>query len=182
MSGQLDTAYREHGDDLLRYIRSKVVDRDAAEDILHDVFERAATSASATAPIENLAGWLFRIAYHRVIDWYRRRFRRDVSLDAGPDWRESASLEDLLIASEIDLDNEIIRESVLDELGEAIDELPAGQREVIIRQAIGGETFKEIAADTGVSINTLLARKRYAVASIRRRLHTIQGTIEQILA
>ena len=129
--GRLETAYRKHHGDLSRFVRSKVSDNETAEDIVQEVFARASTST--TEPIENLAAWLFRAASNRIIDWYRRRYRTDVTLAD-----ESLSLEDMLDTSGLDLHDEMMRGAVIDELYEAIDELPYGQREVLLRQAIGG--------------------------------------------
>lgn len=172
---QLDSAYREHGVNLRRFVGSKVADSETAEDIVQEVFARA--SASATEPIDNLAAWLFRTASNRIVDWYRRRYRSEVALED-----ESLSVEELLATSQIDLHDEMVREAVIEELYNAIDELPDAQREVILRQAIGEETFREISADTGIPLNTLLARKRYAVAALKARLHNIKEVIQDLLS
>ena len=173
---RIDGAYREHRSQLRRYISSKVADRETVEDILQDIFVRA-INANAVEPIEHLAAWLFRTASNRIVDWYRRRFRSDVSMED-----EKLSLEGLLASSEIELHDAMVRELVFDELYRAIDELPDSQREVLVRQAIGGETFREISEESGVSVNTLLARKRYAVSALRRSLQDIKETIQELLA
>jgi RNA polymerase sigma factor (sigma-70 family) len=174
--GRLDDTYRTHGRQIHRYIKSKVADDEEAEDILHEVFTRAAISVNASEHIENLVAWLFRSASNRIVDWYRRKFRSDISADD-----ESVSFEEILSNSQIDLHDDMIRDSVIEELYRAIDELPDAQREVILRQAIGGESFREISEDTGVSVNTLLARKRYAVAALRKRLQAMQETIQDLI-
>ena len=173
---RLDATYREHHGSLRRFIRSKVSDGDTAEDILQDVFERAVDSVNTSEPIENLVAWLFRAASNRVVDWYRRRFRAEVSIEA-----EEQTLEELVGSIDLGLEDEMVREMVLDELYDAIDELPENQREVILRQAIEGETFQEISESTGVSINTLLARKRYAITALKGRLQDIKETIMDLI-
>jgi len=172
---RLDSAYREHRTKLWKFVRSKVADLETVEDIIQDVF--AGASASAAEPIENLAAWLFQSASNRIVDWYRRRYRTEVTLED-----ESRSLEELLARSDIDLHNDLVRDTVIEELYSAIDELPDSQREVILRQAIGGETFREISEDTGIPLNTLLARKRYAVAALRKRLQDVKELIQDILS
>ena len=174
--GRLDATYRDHHISLRRFIRSKVSDGETAEDILQDVFERAVDSVNTSEPIENLVAWLFRAASNRVVDWYRRRFRTEVSIEA-----EEQTLEELVVSTDLALDDDMVREMVLDELYDAIEELPDSQREVILRQAIDGETFREISESTGVSINTLLARKRYAIAALKERLYDIKETIMDLI-
>ncbi len=173
---RLDATYREHHISLRRFIRSKVSDGDTAEDILQDVFERAVDSVNTSEPIENLVAWLFRTASNRVVDWYRRRFRTEVSIET-----EEQTLEELVVSIGLGLEDDMVREMVLEELYDAIDELPESQREVILRQAINGETFREISQSTGVSINTLLARKRYAVTALKGRLQVIKETIMDVI-
>ncbi len=174
MTGELDRAYRRTGNSLLGYIRKHVSDSEEAQDILHDTFARAAQTLSVADPIENITGWLFQTARNRIVDWYRRRFRTDVSIES------HESLGSVLEDSGADLDDQLIRDAMLDELGLAIDELPEAQRDVIVRQAIGGETFRSISEESGVPINTLIARKRYAMQSLQNRLQDIADLLQEI--
>ena len=174
MTGELERAYRRTGSSLLGYIRKRVSDSEEAQDILHDTFVRAAQTLSVAEPIENITGWLFQTARNRIVDWYRRRYRSDVSIES------NESLGSILEDSGVDLDDQLIRDAMFDELALAIDELPEAQRNVIVRQAIRGETFRSISDETGVPINTLIARKRYAMQSLQIRLEDIGNLLQEI--
>jgi len=162
---------------LLRYIRSRISNNEDAEDILQDVLLQAVRSLSVTEPIEDMLGWLYTAARNRVIDWYRRRRLKTVSLDSADD---RVSLQELIAASGIDVERDVIRGAVMESLLESLEELPAPQREVFVEQAMEGRTFREIAERTGTSINTLLARKRYAVQFLRKRLADMRDIIDEL--
>jgi RNA polymerase sigma factor (sigma-70 family) len=170
-------AKREQGK-LLRYIRSRIDNLEDAEDILQEVYLQAARSMSVTAPIENLLGWLYTTAHNKIVDWYRKKKHRTVSLDAAAG--DSISLEGLLLSSGIDVETEVIRSMVMDAIFECLDDLPETQREIFIQQAIDGKTFKEVSEESGVSINTLLARKRYAVQFLRERLADMRDVLNEL--
>ena len=169
MTRELENTYRQNKPRLLGYIRSRVGSAEEAEDILHEVFAAALGSFSVTEPIENLLAWLFRAAQNRVVDWYRRKSRRPVSLPAGGGDGEPG-LEELLESAEPGPHDALERADLLEELADGIEELPAAQRRVIVEQAIEGSTFAEIAARTGVPLGTLLSRKQAAIRTLRRRL------------
>jgi RNA polymerase sigma factor (sigma-70 family) len=178
---KLERAYRDERGGLLAFIRSKIDDAEEAEDILQEVFMQATRSLNVTAPIENLMAWLYRAAKNRIIDWYRKKRYRFVSIhgtDNGTE--EKATIEDLLADSGIDLEKGLIRSLVMEAIAEAIEELPETQREVFILQAVEGKTFREISASTGTSINTLLARKRYAVQFLRKRLKDMKEILQDV--
>jgi RNA polymerase sigma factor (sigma-70 family) len=174
---RLERTYERERGRLLSFIRSRVSAREDAEDILQDVFTQAVRNLSVTQPIDNLLAWLYTAARNRVVDLYRRR-RPTVSLH-GRD-RDDGSLEDLLEDSGIDLEKEVVRREVQEALTEALEDLPAEQREVFLQQAVEGRTFRELAEESGVSINTLIARKRYAVKALRRRLAAIKEVLEEL--
>jgi RNA polymerase sigma factor (sigma-70 family) len=140
------------------------------------VFFQAIRAASITDPIENVAGWLYTIARNKIIDGYRRK-KDTISLQQE---REEATLEELLADSGIDIEKEVIRGAVMDALVEALDELPPEQREAFIQQAIEGRTFREISDQTGIPLNTLIARKRYAVQFLRKRLHDLKDVVDEL--
>jgi RNA polymerase sigma factor (sigma-70 family) len=171
------TVKQEQGK-LLKYIRSRIDNIEDAEDILQEVYLHAARSMSMTEPIENLLGWLYAAAHNRIVDWYRKKKHRTVSLDAASD--DTVSLEDLLVTSDIDVEKELTRSMVMDAVFECLDELPESQREIFIQQAIEGRTFKEVSEQSGVSINTLLARKRYAVQFLRERLADMRDVLNEL--
>ena len=167
LSHRLEQTYREQRTGLLRFITSRISNREDAEDILQEVFFQALRSLDVTEPIGNLAGWLYTVARNRIIDWYRRKRPGTVSLTAAD---ERTGFEDLLLDSGLRVEQDVIRTLAVDALIDGIEALPERQREVIVLQAIEGRTFAEIAELTGAPINTLIARKRYALQALRKRL------------
>jgi len=156
------------------FIRRRVADEGDAEDILQDVFYELIEAHRLMKPIEAVGAWLFRVARNRITDLFRKK-----KLDPMPDARapeeggEPVSLEDLLPSPEAGPEALYARRVLLEELDAALDELPDEQRDVFVAHELEGRSFKELAAETGLSINTLLSRKRYAVLHLRRRLQTI---------
>jgi RNA polymerase sigma factor (sigma-70 family) len=147
---------------LRSFIRRRVGDPRDVEDILQDVFSELVEANQLLMPIEHVTGWLFRVARNRIIDLFRKK-RPDPLAD-----------EELLLPSLDDGPAEALEHSELaDALAEAIAELSDEQREVFVAHEIDGKSFKEISADTGVGVNTLLSRKRYAVQHLRKRLQRI---------
>lgn len=172
----LTQSYKQQRLKLLGYIRSKVGSFEDAEDILQDVFVKALNGFSLTQPIDNMASWLFTIAKNKIIDWYRKKRLKTVSLYKEMD---DVSLIDLIKAEGIGIEQEMIRNIVLKAIFEALEELPVKQKQVFYLQAIEGKTFNEIAVKTKTSINTLLARKRYAVQFLRKRLKEIKQMLKE---
>ena len=169
---------RERGR-LRNFIRRRVPDERDAEDILQDVFYELVEAYRLMQPIEQAGAWLFRVARNRIVDLFRRRRTtslEDAALPAGsadPDSSDTLSIEDLLPSPDAGPEAVYARGVLADELDAALAELPAEQRAVFIAHEIEGRSFKEIAAETGVSVNTLLSRKHYAVLHLRRRLAEI---------
>jgi RNA polymerase sigma factor (sigma-70 family) len=150
-------AFEREQSRLRRFIRRRVRDPRDAEDILQDVFSALVEANRLLMPIEHITGWLFRVARNRIIDLFRARRP------------ERLELEDLL-SPDAGPEEEYVRAVQLEALEQAIAELPAEQRDVFIAHELEGRSFKEIAAATGVGVNTLLSRKRYAVLRLRERL------------
>ena len=146
---------------LRSFIRRRVRDPRDAEDILQDVFSALVEANRLLMPIDHVTGWLFRVARNRITDLFRARTT------------EQLELEELLPSPRGGPDAEFTRAELLDALEEAIAELPPEQRDVFIAHELEGRSFKDIAAATGVGINTLLSRKRYAVLRLRERLRRI---------
>lgn len=157
------------------FISRRVSDKTEAEDILQDVFHEFIQAYRLPAPIEQASAWLFRVARNRIIDRFRKK--REVALadgdDVGDDADGDVRLDLVLPASDAGPEAAYARAVVLRELQDALDELPAKQREVFIAHELDGVSFKQMAAQSGVPINTLLARKRYAVLSLRTRLQPV---------
>src|SRR5512133_2284176 len=175
-----DAIDRDHAR-LRRFIRRSVADRDDAEDILQDVFYELIEAYRTMKPIEQVTAWLFRVARNRITDLFRRRARdsdraRPVRQAAG---EEPGAMLDLLPSRDAGPEAAYARRVLADELASAIEELPAEQREVFVAHEIMGRTFKELAAETGVSVNTLLSRKHYAVRHLRRRLQDIYDQLAE---
>ena len=159
---------------LRNFIRRRVPDPLDAEDILQEVFYELVEANRLLMPIEHVTGWLFRVARNRITDLFRKKKPESFSDAAvANDDEELLQLEDLLPSPDAGPDALYARSVLLDELELALDELPDEQREVFVRHELEGRSFKEMAAETGVSVNTLLSRKRYAVLHMRERLQSI---------
>jgi RNA polymerase sigma factor (sigma-70 family) len=159
---------------LRNFIRRRVPDAQDAEDILQDVFYKLVEANRLLMPIEHITGWLFRVARNRITDLFRKQQPESFGETEGADDAgERMHLEDLLPSPDAGPDALYARGVLLDAIELAVEELPEEQREVFVAHEIEGRSFKEIAAETGVSVNTLLSRKRYAVLHLRERLQTI---------
>lgn len=157
---------------LLGFIRRRVPDPRDAEDVLQDVFYELVEANRMLMPIEHVTGWLFRVARNRITDLFRRKrpeLFSDTAAVAGEDGAR-LQLEDLLPSPDAGPEALYVRNVLLDELELAIEELPAEQREVFVAHELEGRSFRAMAAETGVSVNTLLSRKHYAVRHLRERL------------
>lgn len=169
---EVEQTFRAERGRLFRFIRRRVRNEADVEDILQDVFHQMVASYSVTEPIEELTRWLFTVARNRVIDWYRKR--RSIPLP-GEDDDASAplNLEEILFDPAENPDEVYHRSFFWRELADALDDLPEPQREVFVMHELEGKSFKEMAEITGVSVNTLLSRKRYAVLALRESLQEI---------
>jgi RNA polymerase sigma factor (sigma-70 family) len=160
---------------LRNFVRRRVADAAAAEDILQDVFFELVESYRLPRPVEEVGAWLFRVARNRIIDFYRKKRPESLEDLARPaaDEHDPLGIEDLLPSPQAGPEAAYAHGVLLEELDAALAELPPEQREVFIEHEIEGRPFSEIAARTGVGINTLLSRKRYAVLHLRARLQEI---------
>src|SRR5258705_13781010 len=159
---------------LRNFIRRRVPDPRDAEDILQDVFYELVEANRLLMPIEHVTGWLFRVARNRIIDLFRKKKPEGFSDNAVADEDDTLlQFEDLLPSPDAGPEALYARQVLLHELELAVDELPEEQRAVFVGHELEGRSFKEMAADSGVSVNTLLSRKRYAVLHLRERLQDI---------
>ncbi len=164
----------EEGARLRSFIRRRVPDPADAEDIAQEVFYELVEANHLLMPIEHVTGWLFRVARNRITDLFRKKKPESFSDTAVEDEDgELLRIEELLPAPGAGPEALYARSVLLDELELALDELPEEQREVFVAHEIDGRSFKEISAETGVSVNTLLSRKHYAVLHLRERLRNI---------
>jgi len=163
-------------DKLLGFIRSRVNNSEEAEDILQDVFYQFVAGFEGIESIDRITSWLYSVARNKIIDRYRRDAVRPRKADfesaSGKRDDESAplTLQDILPDFGNSPDAVLLREAIWDEIMDALDELPAEQRQIFIQNEIEERGFREISEETGVSINTLLSRKRYAIMALRKRL------------
>ena len=165
--------YKNNRTGLFNYIKSKINRIEEAEDILHDVYLQAFKNIDVTEPVENILGWLFTVANNKIIDWYRKRSRNNVPLE------EHHSLTEILdIDDQFNFDK-YTREIVSKTIMNAIDKLPIKQKNVFIMHAIENKTFKEISIIENVSINTTLARNRYAIKNLKKQLIKLRSLITE---
>ena len=170
---KISAAVRREGGRLRNFIRRRVMDAAEAEDILQEVLYELVAAHRLMQPIEQAGAWLLRVARNRIIDRFRRK-RAEPFGTRSPgrfdDDDEEGSLEDLLPSIEPGPEGEAIRQVLLEQVEDALDDLPPEQREVFIAHELEGASFKELAARWGVSVNTLLSRKRYAILALREQL------------
>lgn len=159
---------------LRNFIRRRVPDPAEVEDIVQDVFYRLVEANRLLMPIEHVTGWLFSVARNRITDLFRKKKPESFSEQAIENEEgELLQIEELLPSPDAGPEAEYLRNLLLDELELALDELPEEQRDVFVAHEMEGRSFREMAEESGVSINTLLARKRYAVLHLRERLREI---------
>lgn len=174
---EISAAVRREGRRLRNFIRRSVLDAAEAEDILQEVLYELVAAHRLMQPIEQAGAWLMRVARNRIIDRFRKR-RTGSPGSPGPrqpadDEEEGAALDDLLPSRQPGPEGEAIRQRLLEQIEEALDELPPEQREVFVAHELEGASFKEMAERWGVGVNTLLSRKRYAVRALRERLQAV---------
>ena len=161
---------------LRNFIRRRVPDPAEVEDIVQDVFYRLVEANRLLMPIEHVTGWLFSVARNRITDLFRKKkpetFSEHVIED---DEGELLQIEDLLPSPDAGPEALYLRNALLDELELALEELPDEQREVFVAHELEGRSFRQMAEERGVSVNTMLSRKRYAVLHLRERLQEIYG-------
>lgn len=174
---KISAAVRREGGRLRSFIRRRVMDAAEAEDILQEVLYELVAAHRLMLPIEQAGAWLMRVARNRIIDRFRKRkteFATVVSSPlgsrSGEDEEEGSALEDLVPSIEPGPEGETVRQALFEQVEDALDDLPPEQRAVFIAHELEGVSFKELSARCGVSINTLLSRKRYAVLALRGRL------------
>src|SRR5438445_6938853 len=171
---RISEVVKREGSRLRNFIRRRVSDPRDAEDILQDVFYKLVEANRLLMPIDHVTGWLFRVARNRITDLFRKKQPENFSDTAlQDDQGEALQIEDLLPSPDAGPEALYLRQVLLDELELALDELPDEQREIFIAHELEGRSFKESAEETGVSVNTLLSRKRYAVLHLRERLQNI---------
>jgi RNA polymerase sigma factor (sigma-70 family) len=169
-----ETVERERGR-LRNFIRKRVADAADADDILQEVFYELVEAGRLMQPLEQVSAWMFRVARNRITDLFRKKKPQAFANEpmAFAEDGEAFSFEDLLPSPDAGPEAVYARNALLEEFENAVDELPAEQREIFIAHEIDGRSFKELAAETGLSVNTLHLRKHYAVLQLRERLQNV---------
>jgi RNA polymerase sigma factor (sigma-70 family) len=172
---RISDAYARERGRLAGFIRRRVPAPADVEDILQDTFFELVEAARLVKPIEHLGAWLFSVARNRIADLFRKGRTQALSMpaDASGDDSEPA-LDDLLPSPDAGPEAAYARRLLLEAMDDALDELPAAQRDVFIAHELEGRSFKELARETGLGVNTLLSQKHYAVRHLRRRLQAIR--------
>jgi RNA polymerase sigma factor (sigma-70 family) len=171
---QISEVVAEQRSRLRNFIRRRVPDPSDAEDIVQEVFYKLVEANRLLMPIDHVTGWLFRVARNRITDLFRKKKPQTFSGAAAEDEAgELLQIEDLLPSPDAGPEALYFRNVLLDELESALGELPDEQRDVFVAHELDGRSFKELSAESGVSLNTLLSRKRYAVLHLRERLQSI---------
>ncbi len=172
---QLSEAIERERPRLRNFIRKRVGDAGDAEDILQEIFYELVEAYRLMKPVEQVGAWLFRVARNRITDLFckRRREASRIDIEAVGEDGERIILEDLLPSPDAGPEAAYARSVLLEELDAALDELPDEQREIFIAHKLEGRSFKELATETGLSVNSLLSRKHYAVRHLRERLQAI---------
>ena len=166
---------------LRNFVRRRVANPEDVEDVVQDVFSELVESLRLMRPIEHIGPWLFQVARNRIVDLYRKR-RPEMSTNASVEIDEEGSeveFQDLLASPDPDPETVYEREVLFDEVEAALVELPPEQRDVFVAHAFDGRSFAELSNETGVSVNTLLSRKRYAVLRLRERLEGLYSKFRE---
>ena len=160
---------------LRAFVRQRLSDEGEVEDILQEVFYELVAAYRLLTPVEQVGAWLYRVARNRIIDFFRKK--KPETFENGPEGgvsdEDTILLEDLLPSPEAGPEAAYACRVLLEELEAALAELPQEQREVFIAHELDGRSFKELAKESGLNVNTLLSRKRYAVLHLRQRLYAI---------
>lgn len=166
--------FRRERSKLLNFIRGKVSSSEEAEDIMQDVFYQFVAGFESIESLDRVTSWLYSVARNKIIDRYRRAATRpqkaDFEVGVGKEDGTPLTLQEILPDLGNTPESAMLREAIWDEIMMALDELPADQREIFIQNEMEERSFREISEETGVSINTLLSRKRYAIIALRKRL------------
>ena len=176
-----EQTFLKEKDRLLSFIRNRVGTVEEAEDIMQDVFYQFVSGFDTIESIDRVTSWLFSVARNKIIDRYRRESTRPKRADfggqAGLEEDAPLTLQEILPDFGNTPEDSLLRETIWDAIMDALDELPADQREIFVLNELEERSFREISEETGISINTLLSRKRYAILALRKRLQMLYDDI-----
>lgn len=176
-----EQTFLKEKDRLLSFIRNRVSTAEEAEDILQDVFYQFVAGFESIESLDRVTSWLFSVARNKIIDRYRRDAARpqraDLGMASGSDDDAPLTLQDILPDLGNTPEDSLLRDVIWDAIMEALDELPSEQREIFIQNEMEEKSFREISESSGISINTLLSRKRYAILALRKKLQRLYDDI-----
>jgi len=181
LTNQIENLFKTDRKKFLGFIRQRVRSQEEAEDILQDVFTNVlAASANVQKPIENIASWVFTAVRNRIIDSYRKKRAESFSdLQSPGNSDDSDSFENFIGDSTAGPESDLFRKTIWDSVQDGLGELPKEQRDVFVRNEFEGVSFREMSEETGININTLLARKRYAVLHLRKKLKDLYSSVSE---
>ncbi len=183
-NARIVAAVNAQGPRLRAFVRRQIADLSEVDDIVQDAFLELVSAYRLMAPIEHVAAWLQRVAQNRIIDRFRKEsritFEGDPSTvrEADPNSVATGILDEWLAPDIVGPEDSYVRDVMAEELAAAVDELPAEQRAIFIAHEVEGRSFKELAAEWGVGVNTLLGRKHAAVLHLRKRLQDIRSALD----
>jgi len=168
---------------LKHFIAKRVDSKEDGEDILQNVFYQLVKADSMLKPIDELTAWLYQVARNQIIDWSRKKKDSEMPVIRDPDTGEMSFIETTseILEQVVSPEKEYIRSLVWTELEAALDELPDEQSDVFRMTELEGISFKEISGSTGIPVNTLISRKRYAVLHLRERLKDLYTDLTDIM-
>lgn len=176
-----EQTFLKEKDRLLSFIRNRVSSAEEAEDILQDVFFQFVAGYNTIESLDRVTSWLFSVARNKIIDRYRRESSRpqraDLLHQAGSDDESPLTLQEILPDLGNTPEDALLREVIWDSIMVALDELPPDQRDIFVLNEMEEKSFREISEETGISINTLLSRKRYAILALRKKLQQLYNEI-----
>jgi RNA polymerase sigma factor (sigma-70 family) len=171
---RIEEAVRKDRSKLLNFIKQRVADKDDAEDILQDVFFQLANGYDLIGSLDKVTSWMYAVARNKITDWYRKKkpepFSRSMTLSGRSGEDDQLSMGNIIPALGNTPEDALLKSVIWEAVMEALDELPAEQKAVFVWNEFEEKGFKEISEETGVAINTLISRKRYAVLHLRKRL------------
>ncbi len=177
----VEKAYQEEHNRLLGFIRKRIPDEDEAEDLVQDVFLRLILNSTGVSTIENITAWLYSVTRNRIVDFFRKKkpdsLEEHIQVKNGQE--NPLTLDDILPALGNSPEDQMMADIIWEEIEQALDELPENQREIFVYHEFEDLSFKEIAELTGENQNTLLARKRYAILFLRKRLQSLYNQINE---
>lgn len=179
-ANQIEKLFKTDRKKFLGFIRQRVRSQEEAEDILQDVFANVLASSNIEKPIENISSWVFTAVRNRIIDSYRKKRAENFSDMQTPNQSDDGDTFESFIGDyEYAPDNDLMRKTIWESLQDSLQELPEEQRDVFVKNEFEGQSFREMSEDSGVNINTLLARKRYAVLHLRKRLQGVYDSLNE---